>query len=87
MQKEYQILCKKSNLHKNDIKRTQGLATKNELVKGRDEGELQRTKVKSRKTNQIIKRTKKIESKFDKSIVSPPQTSSNMSTYSRGGFK
>jgi len=83
MGKDYSVLCKQIKLHEHEIKRIMGLATKFALKKGKNEGELQRTKIKSRKTNAILKRTKKIESKFDQSTISPHNTTSNMSNSSK----
>ena len=48
MNKDYDILQKKNNLHSNEISRIQGLTTKLSLKKGEEEGELKRTKIKSR---------------------------------------
>jgi len=48
MNKEYQTLKKLVKLHEHEIKRIQGLATKLALNKGLNEGELQRTKKKTR---------------------------------------
>ena len=58
MNKEYQILLKKTKLHEHEIKRIQGQASKAAWKKGKYEGELQRTKKKTRETNKIIKATK-----------------------------
>lgn len=61
MNKEYDVLQKKINLHSNEIQRIQGLTSKLALKKGIDEGELKRTKIKSRLENQIIMETKQIK--------------------------
>ncbi|KAM3141064.1 hypothetical protein pb186bvf_006865 [Paramecium bursaria] len=60
MKKDYDILLKKTNLHNNEINRIQGLATKNALKKGLQEGEAKRTKQRSKQQNDIIGETKMI---------------------------
>lgn len=44
MKKEFGILSKKNHLHEHEIKRIQGLATKNSLKMGINYGELKRCK-------------------------------------------
>eukprot|EP01016_Furgasonia_blochmanni_P009439 TRINITY_DN13911_c0_g1_i1.p1 TRINITY_DN13911_c0_g1~~TRINITY_DN13911_c0_g1_i1.p1 ORF type:complete len:319 (+),score=68.51 TRINITY_DN13911_c0_g1_i1:61-957(+) len=71
MAKEYEVLKKQIGLHENEIKRIQNLAIKSNLKKGIDDGELKRTKDKSRKQNDIISQTKLVDSAAMHQFVTP----------------
>jgi hypothetical protein len=68
MKKDYEILLKRNALHeyplltRNDIKRIQTMSKKTALLKGDRQGELVRLKKTLRKQNQLIQRSKGLDS-------------------------
>jgi len=54
MKRDFDVLSKKVRLHENEIKKIQGLAAKFAMRKGLEDGELKRTKAKSRKINDLL---------------------------------
>ncbi|EAR89830.3 hypothetical protein TTHERM_00633370 (macronuclear) [Tetrahymena thermophila SB210] len=65
MKKDFNTLSKKNHLHEHEIKRIQGLTSKGAMKDGLNQGELMRTKNKSRQQNNIIMESKKITSNFN----------------------
>ena len=62
MHKDFDTFKKKINLHENEIKRIQGMAIKYSYKMGENDGELKRSKDKSRKLNSLLTETKAIDS-------------------------
>lgn len=54
MKRDFDVLSKKTHLHENEIKKIQGLASKYAMQKAIEDGELKRTKAKSKKFNELL---------------------------------
>jgi len=58
MKRDFDVLTKKTHLHENEIKKIQGLSAKYAMQKALGDGELKRTKAKSRKMNDLLTLTR-----------------------------